>query len=229
MDKDSLQHITAAIDHAILQPAATDDDVQRGCLAARDLGVASVVVKPCCVSLAAGLLGGSTTAVVTTVGFPHGASATATKVREAERAMDDGAVELDMVCNIGKALGGQWDAVTEDVEAVLDVAHGRDGILKVIFENCYLDEQCKEQLCRICAELGVDFAKTSTGFGSGGATREDVRLMRRLLPPRVRIKAAGGIRTLDDFLAFRESGADRIGTSSTFDIVQEWRTRFGEG
>ncbi len=228
MDKHSLQQVPAAIDHAILHPGATDDDVERECVAARDLGVAAVLVKPCCVPLAAGLLEGSAVAVGTTVGFPHGGSVTAIKVREAERAMDDGAVELDMVCNIGKALGGQWDDVTEDIAAVLNVAHGRGVILKVIFENCYLSEQCKEQLCRICADLGVDFAKTSTGFGTGGARCEDVRLMRRLLPSAVKIKAAGGIRTLDDFLGFREAGADRIGTSSTFEIVQEWRTRFGD-
>jgi len=228
MDKYSLQRVTAAIDHAILHPAATDDDVERGCLAARDLHVAAVLVKPCCVSLAATLLEGSTVAVGTTVGFPHGGSTTPAKVREAERAMDDGAIELDMVCNIGKVLGGEWSVVSEDIAAVLRVAHDRGGILKVIFENCYLNEQSKEQLCRICADLGVDFAKTSTGFGTGGATREDVRLMRRVLPSRVRIKAAGGIRTLDDFLGFHESGADRIGTSSTFEIVQEWRTRFSE-
>ena len=193
----------------------------------RNLGVAAVYVKPCYVSLAAGLLEGSASAVGTTVGFPHGGSATAVKVREAEQAMDDGAAELDMVCNVGKVLSGQWDYVAKDIGAVLETVHGRGGILKVIFENCYLTEQCKEQLCRICGDLRVDFAKTSTGFGASGATREDVKLMRRMLPAGVKVKAAGGIRTLDDFLSFREAGAERIGTSSTLDIVQEWRKRSG--
>lgn len=223
----SPEEIAVAIDHAILNPVATQDDVERGCLLARDAGVAAVCVKPCYVSQAADLLKGSPVAVGTTVGFPHGGNATAIKVREAEQAMDDGSVELDMVVNIGNVLAGQWDYVSDDIRAVLDIVHGRGGILKVIFENCYLIEKQKEELCRICADLDVDFAKTSTGFGTGGATEEDVRLMRRVLPGRVKIKAAGGIRNLDDFLKFRRAGADRIGTSSTQEILAECRRRVG--
>ena len=221
----SLEEIAGAIDHAILNPVATQDDVEKGCLLARDAGVACVSLKPCYVPQAADLLKGSPVAVGTTVGFPHGGNATTTKVREAEHAMDDGAVELDMVVNIGNVLAGQWDEVSEDIRAVLDVVHGRGGILKVIFENCYIDEKQKGELCNICADLGVDFAKTSTGFGTGGATEEDMTLMRRLLPARVKIKAAGGIRNLQDFLKFRRAGADRIGTSSTQDILAECRGR----
>ena len=221
----SLEEIAGAIDHAILNPVATQAEVEKGCLLARDAGVAAACVKPCYVSQAAGLLKGSRVAVGTTVGFPHGVNATPIKVREAEQAMDDGAVELDMVVNIGNVIAGQWDYVSEDIRAVLDVVHGRGLTLKVIFENCYLIEKQKEQLCRICGDLDVDFAKTSTGFGTGGATEEDVRLMRRLLPSRVKIKAAGGIRNLDDFLKFRRAGAGRIGTSSTKDILTEYRSR----
>ena len=223
----SVEQVATAIDHAILHPAATDDDVERGCSTGRDLGVAAVLVKPCCVSLASRLLEESGVAVGTTIGFPHGGTVTTVKLREAEQAMGDGATEIDMVCNVGKALSGQWSYVAEDIRAVLDVAHGRGGIIKVIFENCYLSEEHKRELCGICGDFGVDFAKTSTGFGTGGATGEDVRLMRRLLPSHVNIKAAGGIRTLDDLLRFRESGADRIGTSSTVEILQECRARLG--
>lgn len=221
----SLEEIAVAIDHAILNPVATQDDIEKGCLLARDAGVACVSLKPCYVPQAADLLKGSLVAVGTTVGFPHGGNATAIKVREAEQAMDDGAVELDMVVNIGNVLADQWDQVSDDIRAVLDVVHGRDRILKVILENCYLSEEQKEQLCSICADLGVDFAKTSTGFGTGGATEEDVKLMRRVLPARVKIKAAGGIRDLDDFLKLRRAGADRIGTSSTKEILAECRSR----
>jgi len=221
----SLEETAGAIDHAILNPVATQDDVEKGCLLARDAGVASVCLKPCYVPQAAELLKGSSVAVGTTVGFPHGANATPTKVREAEQAMDDGAVELDMVVNIGNVLAGQWDAVSEDIRAVLDVVHGRGRILKVIFENCYLIEKQKEELCNICADLGADFAKTSTGFGTDGASEDDVKLMRRVLPALVKIKAAGGIRNLDDFLRFRRAGADRIGTSSTQGILAEYRGR----
>ena len=221
----NLEEIAGAIDHAILNPIATQDDIEKGCLLARDAGVAAVCVKPCYVSHSTNLMKGSGVAVGTTIGFPHGGNATAIKVREAEQAMDDGAVELDMVVNIGNVLAAQWEHVSEDIRAVLDVAHGRGGILKVIFENCYLSEKHKEQLCSICADLAVDFAKTSTGFGTGGATEEDVKLMRRVLPARVKIKAAGGIRNLDDFLKFRRAGADRIGTSSTQEILAECRRR----
>jgi deoxyribose-phosphate aldolase len=223
----NLEEIAGAIDHAILNPVATHDDVENGCLTARDAGVAAVCVKPSYVPQAADLLKGSRVAVGTTVGFPHGGNATVIKVREAEQATDDGAVELDMVVNIGNVLAGQWEHVSDDIRAVLDVAHGRGGILKVIFENCYLIEKQKEELCRICADLGVDFAKTSTGFGTGGAAEEDAKLMRRLLPARVKIKAAGGIRNLGDFLKFRRAGADRIGTSSTQEILAECRRRVG--
>ena len=221
----SLEEIAGAIDHAILNPVATQEDVEKGCLLASEYHVAAVCVKPSYVSQAADLLEGSPVAVGTTVGFPQGGNTTTIKVREAEQAMDDGAVELDMVVNIGEVLAGQWEHVSEDIRAVLDVVRGCGRMLKVIFENCYLNEQQKEQLCRICGDLGVDFAKTSTGFATGGATEDDVRLMRRSLPPRVKIKAAGGIRSLDDFLKFRRAGADRIGTSSTQDILAEYRSR----
>jgi deoxyribose-phosphate aldolase len=221
----TFEEIARAIDHAILSPTATDADVEKACLMAREFGVAAVIVKPCCLPLAVSLLKGSRVAPGTTVGFPHGGNATAVKLREAEIALDEGANELDMICNIGKALSEQWGYVAEDIRAVFDLVRERGKILKVIFENCYLAEKHKRELCRICSELGVDFAKTSTGMGTGGATESDVKLMRELLPPRVRIKAAGGIRTLDQLLRFRFLGADRVGTSNTRVILEECRTR----
>ena len=221
----AFDQIAAMIDHAILHPAATEEHVTRECTAVREYGIATVLVKPCSVMLAARLLKGSQLAIGTTVSFPRGCNVTAVKVREAEQAMNDGATEIDMVSNIGMVLSEQWSYVAKDIGAVLDVVHRRGGILKVIFENCYLADKHKVELCKICAELGVDFAKTSTGFGTAGATDEDVQLMRRLLPGRVKLKAAGGIRTLDHLLRLRALGADRIGTSSTLAILNECRRR----
>src|SRR5207302_354645 len=141
-----------------------------------------------------GLLAGSTVAVGTTVGFPHGGHLTATKVAEAYQAMKDGATELDMVVNIGKVLSKDWRFVADDIRAVIDVAHSGKAIVKVIFENCFLADEHKEKLCRLCGELRADFVKTSTGYGSTGATDEDLTLMRRCAPPHVQVKAAGGVR-----------------------------------
>jgi deoxyribose-phosphate aldolase len=217
--------VARMIDHSLLQPTLTDADLEAGCRLARDYGVASVCIKPYAVPLAAKLLQGSAVAVGTTVGFPQGSHTTAVKVAEARRAMDDGATELDMVVNIGKVLSQDWDYVADDIRAVVETAHAGRTLVKVIFENCFLQSQHKERLCRLCGEVGADFVKTSTGYGDGGATDDDLRLMRRCSPPQVQVKAAGGIRTFDRLLAVRSLGVSRVGATATKIILEEARTR----
>jgi deoxyribose-phosphate aldolase len=217
--------IAKLIDHSLLPPTLTDAELEQGCRLAREYDVASVCIKPYAVKLAAEILAGSTVAVGTTIGFPHGGHATAIKVAEAEQAMADRATELDMVVNIGKVLSKDWRFVAEDIRAVVEAAHRRKALVKVIFENCYLADEHKEQLCRICAEVGADYVKTSTGFGSGGATDEDLKLMRRCSPPKVKLKAAGGVRTFDRLLQVRALGVDRVGASATKAILDECKAR----
>ena len=216
------------IDHSLLQPTMTDADMEQGCLLAREYGVASVCIKPYAVPMAVRLLAGSGVAVGTVVGFPHGSHTTAIKVAEAKAAMADGATELDMVVNIGKVLGKDWAYVEDDIRAVVEVAHAGKAIVKVIFENCFLQAEHKEALCRICAEVGADFVKTSTGYGDGGATDEDLTLMRRCSPPRVQVKAAGGVRTYDRLLAVRAMGITRVGATATKPILDECKARLGK-
>src|SRR5205085_2788983 len=177
-------------DHAVLQPVLTDAEMEANCRMAREYGVASVCIKPYGVAMAARLLAGSPVKVCTVIGFPHGGHVTAVKVAEAERAMDDGATELDMVINIGKALSKDWGYVKDDIQAVVEAAHRRQAKVKVIFENCFLQNEHKEQLCKICGEVRADWVKTSTGYGSTGATLEDLALMRRCSPAHVQVKAA---------------------------------------
>src|SRR4051812_39771876 len=155
--------IAKMLDHSLLQQTLTDSDLEKGCQLARSLDVASVCIKPYAVRQACRILAGSTVAVGTVVGFPHGGHLTRIKTAEAEAALDDGATELDMVANIGKVLSGDWPTVAQDIEAVVKVAHARKALVKVIFENCFLADGHKEQLCRICGEVGADFVKTSTG------------------------------------------------------------------
>jgi deoxyribose-phosphate aldolase len=214
------------IDHSLLQPVLTDGQLEEGCRLAREYDVASVCIKPYAVRRAVELLAGSTVAAGTTVGFPHGGHVTAIKVAEAEQAIADGAVELDMVVNIGKVLGKDWRYVSEDIGAVVKAIHRHKALVKVIFENCFLASEHKEQLCRICADVGADFVKTSTGYGDGGATDEDLILMRRASPPHVQVKAAGGVRTLDRLLAVRALGVTRVGATATKIILDEARKRF---
>ena len=219
--------IARRIDHSLLGPTLTDRELEEGCKLAAKYGVASVCIKPYAVDLAARLLRGSKVAVGTTVGFPHGGHATAVKVFESQKAMDDGATELDMVINIGQAIGEEWDAVAADIAAVTKAAHDRGAIVKVIFENCFLNDSQKARLCQICGEVGADYVKTSTGYGTGGATHEDLVLMRKFSPPHVKLKAAGGVRTLDQAIAVVELGCDRFGASKTAEILDELRSRLG--
>ena len=216
--------IAKRIDHSLLGPTLTEHELEDGCTIATKYRVASVCIKPFAVPLAAHLLAGSGVAIGTTIGFPHGGHATAVKVFEAQKAMDDGASELDMVINIGQAIGGDWNAVASDITAVTKAAHERGALVKVIFENCYLNNAQKVKLCQICGEAKADYVKTSTGYGTGGATHEDLILMRRLRP-QVKLKAAGGVRTLDGAIAVVELGCDRFGASRTAEILDELKVR----
>jgi deoxyribose-phosphate aldolase len=217
--------IAKRLDHSLLGPTLTEPELEAGCRLAAEYRVASVCIKPFAVPLAARILKGTGVEVGTTIGFPHGGHATEVKVFEARKAMDDGATELDMVVNIGQAIGGQWDAVRDDIAAVTRAAHDRGAIVKVIFENCYLSDDQKVRLCQVCGEVNADYVKTSTGYGTGGATHEDLILMRRSAPPHVKLKAAGGVRTLDAAIAVAELGCDRIGASKTAEMLDELKAR----
>jgi deoxyribose-phosphate aldolase len=219
--------IAKMIDHSLLQQKLTDAELDAGCRLAREYAVASVCIKPYYVARAAELLAGSGVLVGTVVGFPHGGHLTKIKVAEAEAAMDDGAVELDMVVNIGKVLSEDWPYVTQDIRAVVEAAHARRAIVKVIFENCFLQDSHKERLCHICGEVRADFVKTSTGYGDGGATDEDLKLMRRASPAQVQVKAAGGVRTFERLLAVRAIGVTRVGATATQAILDECKQRLG--
>jgi deoxyribose-phosphate aldolase len=213
------------IDHSLLQPVLTDAELATGCRIARDYQVASVCIKPYAVRLAVQLLAGSPVAVGTVIGFPHGGNVTDIKRAEAEEAITAGARELDMVVNIGKVLSGDWGYVTSDIAAVVDLAHARGARVKVIFENCFLQQGHKEQLCRICGEVRADWVKTSTGYGESGATDEDLKLMRRCAPPHVQVKAAGGVRNFDRLLAVRAIGVSRVGATASVAILEECKKR----
>ncbi len=221
--------IAAMIDHSILKPNSTLDELTAGIKLAKRYQTASCCVRSMDVARTAEALTGTDIPVCTVIGFPHGVCPTEVKVFEANRAMDDGAVELDMVLPVGMLKSGADDYVAQDIRAVVEAAHARQAIVKVILENYYLTEAEKIKACHICEQVGADYVKTSTGFADGGATVEDVRLMRRTCGPQVAIKAAGGIRTLDDLLQYRAAGATRIGASSTQSILEEAIQREREG
>jgi len=215
------------IDHALLNPMLAWADLEAGCRLARDYGVASVCIMPFALKRCAELLAGSTVKASTTIGFPHGANTTAIKLAESLQALRDGGEELDMVVNISRVHSGHWDSVRDEIRAVTEATHAAGQKVKVIFENCHLNDAQKIRLCEICGDLGVDWVKTSTGYGSGGATLADVALMRQHSPPHVQVKAAGGVRDLDTLLAMRDLGVTRCGTSRTSEILDEVNRRLG--
>jgi deoxyribose-phosphate aldolase len=221
--------IAGMIDHSLLQPNLSDEQLEAGCRLALEYQVASVCILPYALKRAGEILTGSTVQPSTTVGFPHGGHTTAVKVAEAEKALAEGATELDMVVNISKVLSGDWNYAEKDIAAVLGPTHAGRMKLKVIFENCYLEDAHKVRLCEICGELGVDWVKTSTGYGTGGATDEDLVLMRKHSPAHVQVKAAGGVRTLDQLLRVRELGCSRSGASRTKDILEDLKGRLASG
>lgn len=231
----SLNGLAKMIDHSLLHPTLTDDAILGGCELARRLRVASACVKPYSVEAARDVLSGSEVVVCAVIAFPHGNSVTSVKVKETEEALRGGAVEIDMVVNIGKVLSGDWDYVSREIRMINETAVAQKAIVKVIFENDYLEDSHILRLCEICSSHSVAFVKTSTGYGFvkqpngmyayAGATDHHLRLMRAHCPPGVGIKAAGGVRTLDDLLRVRELGVSRIGATATENILEEARRR----
>lgn len=235
----SISHdLAKMIDHSILHPTLTDYDLKKECEVAIKYDVASVCVKPYAVQQAATILRGSDVLVGCVIGFPAGNSAIDVKVFEAETACNDGALEIDMVINIGKALQGDWEYVEEEIKAVSDACHKKGAIVKVIFETDYVTEkQDIIRLCQICTAVGADYVKTSSGFGFvkdsdgnysyTGATIENLKTMRANSGEKVKVKAAGGVRTLDGLIAVREAGCTRCGATATQTILEDAYARFG--
>ena len=231
----TLTDLSKMIDHSLLHPTMTDEEIRKGCELARRYNVATACVKPYAIALAKEILTGSTVGICPVIGFPHGNSTTRIKVMEAEEAARAGGTEIDMVINIGKALGGDWAYVRDEIKAINDVVVAQGAILKVIFETDYLQDEHIIKLCEICSAVGVAFVKTSTGYGfvkqaSGqyayrGATLPHLRLMRQHCPASVQIKAAGGVRTLDDLLTVRSLGVSRVGATATQAILEDARKR----
>lgn len=219
--------VAKMIDHSLLQPMLTQAQLDEGCQLAAAYQVASVCILPYWVSRAKAHLEGTGVHVSTTIGFPHGGHVADIKIREAERAISDGATELDMVVNISAVKSGDWSLVQTDISGVLHACRTSRARLKVIFENAYLKDDEKVRLCQICGDLGVDWVKTSTGYAPTGATAEDIKLMRTHSPAYVQVKAAGGIRTLDTLLEMRALGCTRCGASATAAICNEARVRLG--
>ena len=241
--KYTYDQLAKMIDHSLLHPTMTDQQLEDGCRLAAKYGVASVCIKPCAVKRAVELLQGSGVLVGAVIGFPHGNSTTESKRYETELACRDGAAEIDMVINIGKALSGEWDYVGLDIKAVCDEAHQRGARVKVIFENDYLaaggagltSDEFKRKLCQIAESAGADWVKTSTGYGFvkqpdgnysyQGATAHDLQLMRASVSSRVQVKAAGGVRDLDGLILVRDLGATRCGATATAAMLDEYRRR----
>ncbi len=234
-DPVTLKQLAKMIDHSLLHPTMTDQDVVAGCGLARQYDVATVCIKPYCIPMVRELLAGSSVGICPVIAFPHGNSTTAIKVQEAEAAALAGGTEIDMVVNIGKVLGGDWAYVSAEIQAINAAVTAHQAILKVIFETDYLTDGPIIRLCELCSEHQVAFVKTSTGYGFvkqengqyayAGATEHHVALMRKHAAPAVQIKAAGGIRTLDDLLRFRELGATRVGATATAAILEAARQR----
>ncbi len=219
--------LSKMIDHSLLNPTLTMDLLERGIRLALAYGTGSVCIMPFALKHCAELLRGSTVKASTTIGFPHGGHTTAIKVAEARQAITDGCEELDMVVNISQVLTGDWVYVQEDIHEVVKVAHDAGQKIKVIFENCYLNTDEKIRLCEICNQVGADWVKTSTGYGTSGSTDEDLVLMRTHARADVQVKAAGGIRDLDALLRVRALGVTRVGATATALILEEYCRRNG--
>ena len=209
----------AMIDHTLLKPDATKNQVKRLCEEAIEYGFHSVCVNSSFVYYCTQLLRGTDVKVCTVVGFPLGAMSTAGKVAETTAAIEDGADEIDLVIHVGMIKSGDWDYVRQDIASVVE-ASGNNALVKVILETCLLTEEEKVHACRVCQEAGADYVKTSTGFSTGGATVEDVHLMRQTVQDTMGVKASGGIRTAEDARRMEEAGADRLGTSAGISIVR---------
>ena len=209
--------IAKMCDHTLLKAFAEEKQIEVLCREAVENKVASVCVNPCYVAKAAQLLKGSDVRVCTVIGFPLGANTSDTKAFETRDAISNGAEEVDMVINVGALKSGHMDLVYEDIKAVVDAAAGV--LTKVIIETCYLTDEEKREVCLLAKKAGADFVKTSTGFGTGGATAHDVRLMKETVGDSMKVKASGGMRTYEDVLPVLEAGADRLGVSATLEIL----------
>jgi deoxyribose-phosphate aldolase len=238
--KYSYDELAKMIDHSLLHPTMTDKELEEGCRIAAKYKVASVCIKPYFVKRAVELLQGTGVLVGAVVGFPQGSSTTEVKRYETEIACRDGAVEIDMVINIGKALSGDWDYVENDIRRVCEEAHARGAIVKVIFENDFLaNDDIKIKLCQLCEKAGADYVKTSTGYGFvkqpdgtynyKGATEPDLKLMRANCSPKVKVKAAGGVRDLNGLIKVRDLGVTRCGASATVAMLDEYQKRAAKG
>jgi deoxyribose-phosphate aldolase len=225
--KFTLAQCAKTIDHAVLKPEMTKEEVISGCALAREYNVASICCKPCDVKLCKKELDGSDVLIGTVVGFPHGSQAASVKAFETEQAVKDGATEIDVVINIGWLRSGDLQAVEDEVALVVKAAAGN--CVKVIFENAYLNNQQIEECCALCERAGAHYVKTSTGFASSGAKLEDVHLMVQCCDGRLKVKSAGGVRKLDQLLAFMEAGVTRSGASSTKAMLDEYKERWGSG
>lgn len=217
MEKDKL---TRMIDHTILKADATKEEVQALCKEAKEYNFASVCINPSNISLAYRLLQGTEVKVCTVIGFPLGANATEVKKFETKVAIEDGATEVDMVINVGKLKEEDYDYVLKDIEAVVEAAKGK-ALVKVILETCLLNDEEKKIACLLSKKAGADFVKTSTGFSTGGATEEDIRLMRETVGEDMGVKASGGVRTYNDAIKMINAGATRIGASASINIVNK--------
>ena len=214
------EEIAKMIDHSMLKPEMTDKEIEDGCKLADRYKVAAVSVRPGDVKLAKKVLKDSEVLIDTIIGFPHGTTTTLTKVTEAKEAIENGAAELDVVLNIGKLKSKDFEYVKQDLQAVAEIAKKNGVIIKVIFENCYLSEDEIIAACKICNEIGVDFIKTSTGFGSGGALDKDLKLMRKYAKPGIQLKAAGGVRSLERAIEVKMLGCTRFGCTVTAGILE---------
>ena len=231
----SLRSLARMIDHSLLHPTLTDETIGAGCALAEKYGVATACIKPYAIPLARQILDGSGVGICAVIAFPHGNSVTDIKVKEAEAAVQAGAGEIDMVVNVGKVLGSAWEYVSSEIKAVNEAVVNNGGILKVIFENDYLEDAHIIRLCELCSQHAVAFVKTSTGYGfvrqpNGlysyqGATDHHLKLMRQHCAASVQIKAAGGVRTLEDVLRVRALGVTRIGATATENILEEAKQR----
>ena len=224
--KYSKRKIAKTIDHSLLKPEMTRDEVRQGCEIAKKYDVASVCCKPSDVAFCAEILKGTEVEVGTVVGFPHGSSATETKVFETKQAIADGATEIDMVLNIGALKSGLYDFVKSDIAAVVQAAAGK--MVKVILENAYLTDEEKVTACKLCEAAGAHYVKTSTGYAPSGATIADVKLMRASVSPHVKVKSAGGVRTLDALIEMLDAGVERSGATTTSVMLDEYSQRFGD-
>ncbi|HKD59987.1 MAG TPA: deoxyribose-phosphate aldolase, partial [Terracidiphilus sp.] len=219
------EDVAGMLDHSLLNPSLTTQELEEGCALALRYQVASVCIMPFALRRCADMFGGSSVKASTTIGFPHGGHTTGIKLAEARQALADGAQELDAVINISKARSGDWGYVQEELAALTYAAHSAGAKIKVIFENAYLDDPAKIRLCEICGEIGADWVKTSTGFAPSGSTIADLRLMRKHSPPNVQLKAAGGVRDFDTLLAIRTIGVTRVGATRTQSMLEECRRR----